>query len=320
MFEVVFLGTSASAPSTMRGLPAQVVMFKDHRYLVDCGEGTQRQILKSGIGFKRLNRILITHGHLDHILGLAGLMSTMIHWEDFTDFEIYGGRPALDRLRDLLYNVVLKDESAGANIKFIELTPGVFIEESDFSVRAFPVSHRGAGNFGFLFQEHDRRQFLVEQAEALGIPVGPERARLVRGEPITLADGRQIVPDEVLGPLLPGARLALIGDVGRTEQLAPYVGDAHALIMESTYLANEADMAHRFGHMTAAQAAWLARESNVQTLILTHLSRRNRERDVVAEARAIHPATFVARDFDHFVIAKDKPVHKIELVVESEDG
>lgn len=310
MFEIVFLGTSASAPSAHRGLPSQVVLVKDQRFMIDCGEGTQRQILRSGIGFKHLNRVLITHGHLDHILGLAGLLSTMVRWESLDSFEIYAGRPALDRIHDLLYTVTLRDETPLASIKLIELAPGMVFDAPDFSVSAFPVAHRGPGCFGFLFQEKARRPFLVEQAEALGVPFGPERARLVRGEAITLADGRIVTPEQVLGEDLPGARLAVIGDVGRTDNLVPYVTDAHALVIESTYLANEAEMARRFGHMTAAQAAWLAREAQVKTLILTHLSRRNRERDFLSEARAIHSDAYVARDFDRFVVSKDKPVYK----------
>ena len=106
MFEIVFLGTSASAPSIRRSLPALVIKHDEFRFLIDCGEGTQRQILQSGIGFKRLNRILITHGHLDHILGLAGLLSTFMRWETIDELEIYGGRLALDRIHDLLYGVV----------------------------------------------------------------------------------------------------------------------------------------------------------------------------------------------------------------------
>ena len=107
MFELVFLGTSASAPSVYRGLAAQIVIANEYRFLIDCGEGTQRQILKSGLGFRRLNRILLTHGHLDHILGLAGLVSTFVRWEEAMDtIKIYGGRATLDRVSDLIYGVV----------------------------------------------------------------------------------------------------------------------------------------------------------------------------------------------------------------------
>src|SRR5512139_3871195 len=108
MFEIIFLGTSASAPSARRGLSSQMIIHDEHRFLIDCGEGTQRQIMLSGLGFKRLNRILITHGHLDHILGLAGLLSTFMRWEMIEGLEIYAGRLALDRIQDLLYGVVLR--------------------------------------------------------------------------------------------------------------------------------------------------------------------------------------------------------------------
>jgi ribonuclease Z len=178
-------------------------------------------------------------------------------------------------------------------------------------VTAFPVTHRGPGCFGFIFQEKPRRPFLTEKAQALGVPPGPERARLVRGESVTLADGRVIHPDEVLGPDLPGARYVHIGDVGRTDNLQQYVRDAHALVMEATYLDLEADIARQFGHMTAAQAAHLAVESNVKTLILTHISHRSRERDVLAEAQAIFPNTYVARDFDRYMIGKERPVERL---------
>ena len=97
MFEIVFLGTSASAPSIQRGLASQVVLHNEYRFMIDCGEGTQRQLLKSGLGFKRLDKILLTHGHLDHILGLAGLMSTLMRWETIDELSLYGGRAALDR-------------------------------------------------------------------------------------------------------------------------------------------------------------------------------------------------------------------------------
>lgn len=313
MFELLFLGTSAAAPSVHRGLSAHVVVVNEYRFLIDCGEGTQRQLLRSGIGFKKLNRILLTHGHLDHILGLAGLLSTFIRWESMAELEIYGGRAALDRVQALVYGIVLHGEEPPIPIHLVDLKPGTFFDDDDFSISAFPVTHRGAGNFGFVFQEKARRPFLVEQAEALGVPSGPERARLVRGEAVVLSDGRTIQPDEVLGPDLPGARYVHIGDVARTDNLLEYAQDAHALIIEATYLEDEAEMARHHAHLTATQAAKLARDARVQTLILTHLSRRNRERDVLAEAQAIFPNTFVARDFDRYLIAKDRPVEKLPL-------
>ncbi|MBL8056330.1 MAG: ribonuclease Z [Anaerolineales bacterium] len=302
MFEIVFLGTSASAPSVHRGLAAQVVMHNEHRFLIDCGEGTQRQILQSGIGFKRLERILITHGHLDHILGLAGLVSTFTRWETAERLEIWAGRWALERIRTLLFEIVLKGARLPFELQFRELTPGRIFEDTDFAVTAFPVQHRGADSFGFAFEEKARRPFLAERAAALGVPAGPIRRDLVAGRAVTLPDGRVVQPDEVLGPLMPGVRLVHVGDCGETGDLLAVARDADALVIEATYLEVEADMAREFGHLTAGQAARLARAAGVRQLYLTHISRRYRERDVIDEAQATFPNTIVARDFDHFTV------------------
>jgi ribonuclease Z len=306
MFELVFLGTSASAPSIRRGLSAQMVLYRGYRFLIDCGEGTQRQILRSGLGFKRLERILLTHGHLDHILGLGGLISTFSRWEALERLEVWGGAWTLERVHDLIFGVVLRGVQPPLEIKLVEIRSGVLLEDEDFELSAFPVSHRGPDCFGFAFREKARRPFLNDVAETLGVPRGPERRVLVNGQSVTLADGRVIHPDQVLGPLQPGARLVHVGDAGRTDDLVEHVRDADALVIEATYLSYEADLARHFGHLTAAQAAQLACDANVRQLYLTHISRRYREKEVLAEAAAIFPQTTVARDFDYVRVAKDK--------------
>lgn len=298
MFEVVFLGTSASAPSVQRGLSASMVMYREYRYLIDCGEGTQRQILQSGLGFKRLDKILLTHSHLDHILGLGGLVSTLSRWEALNRIEIYGGPATLSRVKDLLLKVVLRGDRSALKLKFIPIQPGLLFEDNHFELHVFPVSHRGPDCYGFLFQEKSRRPFLNDKAEALGVPVGPERRQLVAGRSITLPGGRVVQPDDVLGPEIPGAKLVFVGDAGRTDDLLEVAYEADALVIEATYLEVDAGMARNFGHLTAAQAARLAREANVGQLYLTHLSRRYRDQDILAEARTIFPQTLVARDFD----------------------
>jgi ribonuclease Z len=304
LFEIVFLGTSASAPSIRRGLSAQVIKHDEHRFLIDCGEGTQRQILQSGLGFKRLNRILITHGHLDHILGLAGLLSTFLRWEAIDELEILGGRWALDRINDLLYGVVLRGARPPMEVRLTEIKPGIIFEAEDFTVRAFSVMHRGPDCFGFSFEEKPRRPFLPDKAETLLIPPGPWRRDLVNGDAVTLPDGRRIEPDQVLGSERPGTRLVHVGDTGDIDSLREVCQGIDTLVIEATYLDEEADMARRFAHLTARQAATLALESGVNHLILTHISRRYRERDVIAQAREVFLNTTVARDFDVFQVKR----------------
>jgi ribonuclease Z len=305
MFDIIFLGTSASAPSIHRGLSAHAVLAGEYRFLVDCGEGTQRQILRSGIGFKKLNRILLTHSHLDHILGLGGLLSTFVRWESIDELEIWGGRPTLDRVEALIYGVVFRNEKVPVPIHLREVEPGVFFETKSFTVGAFPVTHRGVGNFGYIFEEKTRRPFLIEKAEELEIPAGPERALLVRGETVTLADGRIITPDMVLDEPIRGTKLVHVGDVGRIDNIRQYVAGADALVIEATFLEVEVEMARQVGHITAREAATLALDCGVKTLLLTHISRRYRERDVIDEACAVFPRTFVARDLDHFMIRRE---------------
>jgi ribonuclease Z len=285
-----------------------MIQHDEYRFLVDCGEGTQRQILQSGIGFKRLSRILITHGHLDHILGLAGLLSTFMRWEAIDELEIYGGAAALDRIHDLLYSVVLRGAHPPMPIKLIPLSSGKFFDGPDFSISAFPVQHRSPDCLGYLFEEKSRRPFLAEKAEELGIPNGPLRHELVKGQPVTLEDGRVITPEMVLGELRPGTRLAALGDLGETDSLVDILQGVDGLVIESTYLEEEADMAKQFAHLTAKQAATFANKIGAKQLILTHLSRRYRDKDVVAEAQSVFPEAILAHDFDSFTVK-----HEIDI-------
>jgi ribonuclease Z len=304
LFELIFLGTSASAPSIKRGLSSLVVKHDEFRFMVDCGEGTQRQILKSGVGFKRLNHILLTHGHLDHILGLAGMLSTFMRWEAIEEVNIYGSRHTMDRVSDLINGVVLRGNQPPMPLNMLEIKPGLIFQSKHFDIQAFPVDHRGSSSLGYRFTEKSHRPFLSEMAEALGVPNGPCRRDLVQGQAITLADGRVIRPEDVLGEERPGVSLAIVGDVGKLDKLREHVSGADMMVIEATYLAEDVEMAQKFGHSTAADVARLAAETGVGKLVLTHVSRRYRDDDLLAEARAIFPETYLANDFDRFEVRK----------------
>jgi ribonuclease Z len=315
MFELVFLGTSASAPSVSRNVTATMVLYRDYRFLIDAGEGTQRQLLKSGLGFRKLERVLLTHGHLDHILGLGGLVSTFSRWDmEQQELTVYGTRQTLQRVRDLLLGVVLRGQR-GMWIEFEELQEGVFLEDTRFTLAAFPVEHRGADSLGYVFQEKPRRRFLNERAEALGVPIGPQRAKLVAGEAITLADGQVVTPEDVLAPEEAGTKLVYVGDVDNPSALREVARDADALVIEATYADEDAEMVRTHGHITARMAAHLALEANVGALYLNHISRRYSGPELEAQAREVFPGAVVVRDLERVVVKQqghNQPSHDPE--------
>lgn len=312
MFELVFLGTSASAPSEYRGLSSVALLAGEDRFLVDCGEGTQRQILRSGIGFKRLNRMFLTHPHLDHLLGIGGIVSTYVRWDAIPSIHIWGSSQTLERVHSLIYDVVLRHQTSPIPIYLNEVRgTSVVYENKHFTISAFPVVHRGKGCFGYVLQERTHRPFLADKAQALGVPPTAERAKLVRGETVTLANGQTITPDMVLGEAIHGTKIVFTGDVADIEPIREVVQGADALVIEATFAERDREMARAYGHITARQASQLALETGVKGLLLTHISRRYGEREMIQEARNVFPNAFVVRDLDRFRVGRSTPLEKV---------
>jgi ribonuclease Z len=292
--DVVFLGTSGSAPTAQRAPAATLVRRGGDRILVDCAEGTQRQLLRSEIGLVDLPEILITHFHADHYLGLPGMLKT---------FSLRGRELPLVvagpvGLNDLLATLRRVFGRLSYPVDTLELQAGDTLDRDGYAIRAIQVEH-GVPALGYAFLEADRPgRFDVPTADRLGVPNGPERGALQRGEAITLPDGTLVTPDAVLGPARAGRTIVLTGDTGPAASVVEAAAGADLLVHEATFCADERERARETGHSTAGEAALLAREAGVRMLALTHLSGRYFGSDVAEEARQLFPDTVVPRDFD----------------------
>ncbi|MBR1129195.1 ribonuclease Z [Bradyrhizobium iriomotense] len=300
MFALTFLGTSASVPSAERNHPALLVEAAGQRILVDCGEGTQRQLLRSGAGFRRLDRILLTHAHLDHVLGIPGLFSTLGLRQTSDVMTIHGGEGTLDIVIRMLAGLWGAGRAPIA-VEFAALTEGQVIDAGDFTIDCFPIRHRDTDSFGFVFKSPARRHLRSDRLTALGVPDGPMRGELAASRPIVIA-GRTIDPEDVLGPPSGGKKLVVIGDTETTDGLSRHVADADMLVIEATFLERDAPTARNYGHLTAAEAASFAAANGVKQLVLTHMSGRYEDDEILTEAARIFPNSRIAADFDHMVI------------------
>ena len=302
MFELLFLGTAAAVPSPDRGLSAVLVARGAERFLVDCGEGTQRQLMRAGTGFRGLGTALLTHAHLDHWGGLAGLLATRALFGLDTPLEILGSGQTIGVVRPPLA-LIAGPESAAGGYRLRAIAPGPVLARRGWRIEAFAVAHRDTESLGFLFAEADAQSLSGERLAALEVPPGPLRQSLSRGEAVTLEGGRRVTPAMVEGARKRGARLAIVGDTEDAAALAPMVAGADALVIEATFLERDAALARARGHLTAAAAAGLAQAAEVGQLLLTHVSGRYAPEEIAAEAAAVFPRVRVVADFDRFTIA-----------------
>jgi ribonuclease Z len=292
--DVVFLGTAGSMPTAQRAPSSLLVRRGGERLLVDCGEGTQRQLLRSSVGLVELREIFFTHYHADHFLGLPGMLKTFALRGRELPITIYGP-PGLRELFSSLRRIFGR---LTYQYDLVELRPGEVLDRGDYAIAAFAVRH-GVSGVGYALVEADRPgRFDVQTADALGVPFGPERGALQRGDPVVLADGTTVTPEAVLGPPRPGRKLVLAGDTAYAESVVEASRGADLIVHEATFTEDERDRADETLHSTAADAANVASSADAAMLALTHLSPRYFGPDILDEARTIFPETVVPRDFD----------------------
>lgn len=289
-FSVFFLGTAGSVPSARRGLPAVLISRGGERLLVDCGEGTQRQLLRS-VGLVDLDRVFITHFHADHWLGLPGMIKSFALRERSAPLTVYGP----EGLKELMGEMrVIYGRRLPYELSFQEIEPWGEVELGGYRVAAVPVRHGNRAAYGYALIEDERPgEFDPAEAARLGVSPGPDFGRLQRGEVIG-----GVRPEQVMGEAREGRRVVISGDTAPVQALAVAAHGADLLVHEATFAEEEAERARETFHSTARQAAELALEAEVRLLALTHISSRYAGAEIRDQARAVFAATEAPRDFD----------------------
>jgi ribonuclease Z len=299
MLSVTFLGTSAARPTVERNVSAMALVREGETLLFECGEGTQRQMMRYGVSFA-LSEIFFTHFHADHFLGVIGLMRTLGLQARAEPMTLYGPKGAKKLLESALS---LGVERVPFEVEICEVKAGDVIggdraPRTAYQIDVFATEH-GGGSVGYALHEHERRgRFDVEKARAAGIPEGPLWGKLTKGETVGLPDGRTVGPEEFVGPKRPGRLVVFTGDTRPCASVVDAAQGADLLIHEATFGEEEKERAKETGHSTAREAAQVALAAKVRRLVLSHVSARYSisADELVKEARDVFKETVVAKD------------------------
>lgn len=294
MLGVTFLGTGAACPTVDRNVSGLALMREGEMMLFDCGEGTQRQMMRYGVGFG-FSEIFFSHYHSDHLLGVIGLFRTMGLLDRKDGVTLYGPKPAQRIIGQAL---TVGIERTKFPVEIVEVKPGDRLKRKEYEIAVFGTEHR-VDTVGFALIEKDRLgRFDPEVAKEAGIPEGPLWGKLHRGEAVTLADGRIVGPEGIVGPPRPGRTVVYSGDTRPCDGVRQAARGADLLIHEATFGDDERERAVETGHSTAREAATVARDAGARRLVLTHISARySREApELLAEATSVFGSVSIARD------------------------
>lgn len=290
--KITFLGTQAMQPTRERGLPAIHLSWENENCLIDCGEGTQRQMKIAGVKPTKLTRVFISHFHADHMLGLAGLIRNLGANEYKGTLELYGpkGLPAY-------FEHLMKSSAYTERVqtKLIEIKQGTILDTEKFTVEAHKLFH-SIESFAFVIKEKPKRKINLSYTKRLGLIQHPLLGELQKGRDIEWK-GKKVKADKAT-ILVPGKKYVFIQDTRYHDSLAKFSENADLLVSESTFQDSEKEKAKEYKHMTASQAATIGKKAKVKKLILTHFSQRYEDlSEMKKEAKKIFPSVILAEDF-----------------------
>jgi len=298
VIELTFLGTSQAVPTAKRNHTAILLRYKNESILVDCGEGTQRQFRIAGINPCKLIKLLITHWHGDHCLGIPGLIESLSHLERKEEMSIYGPENSDKRIKNFFSAIELKPKFK-INVDSINLdaykTKKILSNEAG-TISTMAVAHKGVKCLAYSYSEPDKRKINIEYTKKFGLTQHPLLGKLQAGQTITY-EGKKITSEKGTY-LVPGKKITYITDTKYDKRLVKFAKDSDVLICESTYSEQDSEKAEKRGHFTAKQAAQLAKESRSKKLILTHFSQKySNDKVLLEEAKSIFKDSFTAHDF-----------------------